>query len=63
MINVIVDKEVVFLETEAVISIEDDEESDVDTEDTEEEENITFLEAEKALRKLTRCSRSSHCSP
>ena len=53
MINVIVDEEVELLETDAVISVEDDEESDVDMEDTEEEETMTFLEAEEALRKLT----------
>ena len=53
MINAIVDEEVELLETEATISFEDDEESDVDMEETEEEETMTFLEAEEALRKLT----------
>lgn len=53
MINVIVDEEVELLEAEAVIGVEDDEESDVDMKDTEEEDTMTFLEAEEALRKLT----------
>ena len=48
--NAIVDEEVELLQTETGIS---DGESDVDIEDTEEEEIMTFLEAEEALRKLT----------
>ena len=40
MINAIVDEEVELLETEATISVEDDEESDIDM---EEEETMTFL--------------------
>ena len=52
MINAFVDEKAEVLETEAVFSVENDEKSDVNMENLEEK-NITFLEAEEALKNLT----------
>ena len=52
MINAFVDEKAEVLETEAVCSVENDEKSDVNMENLEEK-NITFLEAEEALKNLT----------
>ena len=52
MINAFVDEKAEFLEIKAVFSVENDGKADVNMENPEEK-NMTFLEAEEALKNLT----------